>query len=73
MGIVAILATRPGPFEQNFNLPLPGCCIWNLIENDPEFSKEKSLERLTTSTTDHSGELKTETYGSIYFSYRMSI
>ena len=27
MGIVAILAMRPGPFEQIFNLPLPECCI----------------------------------------------
>ena len=30
MGIVAILAMRPGPSEQIFNLPLPGRCIWNL-------------------------------------------
>ena len=27
MGIVAILVMRPGPFEQIFNLPLPGCSI----------------------------------------------
>ena len=48
MGIVAKLFLRPGPFEQIFNLPLPGCCIWNLIEIGPPVSKEKLFETVNT-------------------------
>ena len=46
MGIVAILAVIPGPFEQIFNLPLPGCCIWNLIEIGQATSEAKSSEKV---------------------------
>ena len=46
MGIVAILAKRPRPFEQISNLILPGCCIWNLIEIGPAVSEEKSFEKV---------------------------
>ena len=52
MGIVAILAMRPGLFEQIFNLPLPGCCIWNLIEIDSAVSEEKLFEKVAV---DHGG------------------
>ena len=41
IGIMAILVRRPGPFQQIFNLPLPGCCIWNLTEIGPAVSEEK--------------------------------
>ena len=46
MGMVAILAKRPKPFEQIFNISLPGCCIWNLIEIGPAVSEEKLFEKV---------------------------
>ena len=46
MSTVTILVKRPGPFEQIFNLPLPGYCIWNLIEIGPAVSEEKSFEKV---------------------------
>ena len=46
MGNVAISVMRPGPFEQILNLPLSGCCIWNLIEISPVFSEKKSFEKV---------------------------
>ena len=48
MGIVAIWAMRPGPFEYIFKLPLPGWCTWNLIEIGPAVSEEKSFENVNT-------------------------
>ena len=45
MGIMAILAMRAGPSAKIFNLPLPGCCMWNLIEIGPVVS-EKSFEKV---------------------------
>ena len=45
MGIVTTLVMRSETFEQIFNLPLPGCCIWNLIEIGPAVS-EKSFEKV---------------------------
>ena len=41
MGIVAILIMRPASFEQIFNLPLLGCCKWNLIGTDLVVTEEK--------------------------------
>ena len=46
MGIVAILAMRLVPFEQVFNLPLPGCRIWNLIEIGLVVSEKKLFEKV---------------------------
>ena len=44
--MVAILAIRPAPSEQIFNKPLPGGCIWNLIEISTVVSKENSFEHV---------------------------
>ena len=46
VGIVAILVTRAGPFEQIFNQPLPGGCIRNWIKIGPRVSEEKSFENV---------------------------
>ena len=54
MGIVAILFMRPGAFEQIFNLPLPVCCIWNLILIGPVVSEKKSFEKGYDATDDGS-------------------
>ena len=45
MGMAAILAMWPGPFEQILNLPLPGCCIWKKMEIGPGVSEEKQFEK----------------------------
>ena len=42
MGIVAILAMRPGPFEQIFNIPLPG----NLREIGPAVSDQQIFVKM---------------------------
>ena len=42
MGMAAILI----PFEQIFNQPLPGGCVWNLIEIGPAVSEKKSFENV---------------------------
>ena len=52
MGVAAILVMRPGPFEQIFNLLLPGCYIWNLIEIGPAVSEEKSFEKVDDTNAD---------------------
>ena len=46
MGMAAILAMIPIPFEQILNLLLPGCCLWNLIEIGPGILEEKSIEKV---------------------------
>ena len=46
MGMAAILVIRPVPFEQIFNQPLPGGCIWNSIRSGPAVSEEKSFENV---------------------------
>ena len=46
MGMAAILAMWPGPFEQILNPPLQGCSIWNLIEIGPGVSEKKSYEKV---------------------------
>ena len=46
MGRAAILVIRPVPIEQIFNQPLPGSCIWNLIEIGPAVSEVKLSEKI---------------------------
>ena len=46
MDMAAILLIRSGPFDQIFNQPLPGGCIWNLIKIGPAVSENKSFENI---------------------------
>ena len=52
--MAAILAMRPGSFEQSLNLPLPGCGIWNMIEISPGVSEEKPFEKVDDADNDGS-------------------
>ena len=65
VGMVAILDMWPGPFEQICNLPLPGCCIWNLIGIGPAVSEEKSFEKVDNADADDGRRITVYTISSI--------
>ena len=46
MGMATILVMWPGPNIQTVFPPLPGDCIWNLIEIGPVVSEKKSFENV---------------------------